>query len=757
MSILLPRRSSKRCAIVGLAAFAYVTAAHAQTYTPVKDLPGGGLVARMRSALSGIGEGGTARDIRWNMISGELWFDLDGWKTLDLATGAVNAADPNRGGGGPPESATASRAMREGRDRRPPRGRQFTREQSPDGAWTAISENGNLFLERSGDNASGERVQVTKDGTADLKYGQASWVYGEELDQTTAMWWSPDSRFLAFYRFDEAKVGDYYFLSGWTETKTRLESEAYPKPGEPNPTAEILVHELATGKTVVVERFNADGAAKATNGNDEYYLYNVRWTPDGSELLYSRTPRRQDVLEVLAADPRTGRSRLVVRETQETWQENRPMMRFLEDGKRFLWETERTGFKHLELRSLDGSLISTVTAGAWPVESVVLVDEEAEQVWFTAWSAPVAVRQQLHVARFDGSDAARVTSADFHNTDFEISPDRSFVAATAETTTVPRHTVVYKVGGDESGGGANDAAPFARLGEGSTKGFETHELARSELFTCKAADGITDLYGKIQFPPAFDPARKYPLVVETYGGPSVRLVTDRFDPGDPSTALGFILVTVDNRGTPGRGKAFEGATYLKLGVMDADDQAAAVAHLAATRPYIDGARVGITGHSYGGYMSAIALIRRGDVFAAAVAGAPVTDWRQYDTIYTERYMRTPEENREGYDAGSCVKHATKLRGKLLLLHGMVDDNVHPNNTFELANALQSLNRPFSMMMFPNSDHGIRSASLESMKWSFFVEALAPAVPEWPSRSSPGEQKADAASDGANPEPTEEVR
>jgi len=757
MSILLPRRSSMRCAVVGLAAFAYVTIAHAQTYTPVKDLPGGGLVARMRSALSGIGEGGTARDIRWNMIAGELWFDLDGWKTLDLATGAVNAADPSRGGGSPPESATASRAMREGRDRRPPRGRQFTREQSPDGAWTAISENGNLFLERSGDNASGERVQVTKDGTADLKYGQASWVYGEELDQTTAMWWSPDSRFVAFYRFDEAKVGDYYFLSGWTQTKTRLESEAYPKPGEPNPTAEILVHELATGKTVVVERHRAGDAAQAADGNVEYYLYNVRWTPDGSELLYSRTPRRQDVLEVLAADPRTGRSRIVVRETQETWQENRPAMRFLEDGKRFLWETEKTGFKHLELRSLDGSLISTLTAGAWPVESVVLVDEEAEQVWFTAWSAPIAVRQQLHVTRFDGSDAVRVTSVDFHHTDFEISPDRSFVAATAETTTVPRHTVVYKVGGDESGVGANDAAPFARLGEGSTKGFETHELAPSELFTCKAADGITDLYGKIQFPPAFDPARKYPVVVETYGGPSVRLVTDRFDPGDPSTALGFILVTVDNRGTPGRGKAFEGATYLKLGVVDADDQAAAVAHLAATRPYIDGARVGITGHSYGGYMSAIALIRRGDVFAAAVAGAPVTDWRQYDTIYTERYMRTPEENGEGYDAGSCVKHATKLRGKLLLLHGMVDDNVHPNNTFELANALQSQNRPFSMMIFPNSDHGIRSASLESMKWSFFVEALAPAVPEWPSRSSRGEKKADAASDRANPESTEEVR
>jgi dipeptidyl-peptidase-4 len=246
---------------------------------------------------------------------------------------------------------------------------------------------------------------------------------------------------------------------------------------------------------------------------------------------------------------------------------------------------------------------------------------------------------------------------------------------------------------------------------------------------------VTELYGKLHFPPKFDPSRKYPLIVETYGGPTVKLVIDRFEAGDAVAALGFILMTVDNRGTPGRGKAFASAAYMKLGVVDADDQAAAVAHLVAARPYIDGARVGITGHSYGGYMSAICAIRHTEVFAAAVAGAPPTDWRQYDTIYTERYMRTPQENPEGYDAGSCIKQAAKLKGKLLLLHGMMDDNVHPNNTFELANALQAINRPFSMMLFPNSDHGIRSPSVESVKWSFFVEALAPVAPDWPTKSA----------------------
>jgi dipeptidyl-peptidase-4 len=413
-------------------------------------------------------------------------------------------------------------------------------------------------------------------------------------------------------------------------------------------------------------------------------------------------------------------------------------MRFLKDGKRFLWETEKTGFKHYELRSLDGALLSTVTKGEWPVESIVLVDEDAGELWFTAWSGKVAVQRQLHVAKLDGSECVRVTGDDFNHSNHRISPRGDFVIATAETTAVPQHTVVY----------ARNGTRVATLAEGSTKGFATHGLTPSELFTCKAADGETDLYGRIAYPPAFDPTKKYPVVVDTYGGPSIRLVTDRFDAGDQRTALGFILVTVDNRGTPGRGKKFESGAYLKLGQVDVDDQAAAVTHLAATRPFVDGTRVGITGHSYGGFMAAIGVIRRGDVFHAGVAGAPPTDWRQYDTIYTERYMRTPQENPEGYDAGSCVKNAGKLTGKLLLLHGMMDDNVHPNNTFELANALQSVNRPFSMMLFPNSDHGIWSPAVESVKWSFLVEALSPETPNWG-------KKAKSDGDGAEAARTEE--
>ena len=696
-------------------ASALPASAVAQTYTPIKEIPGNELMRRMEIALEGLGKGGDIGNAKWDAAAGTLWFEKDGWKKLDLASGAITASEA-----APPETAVDSRPNRDRGERRPARGRQFTSADSPDGAWKAISEHGNVFLQPTGDGA-GERIAVTTDGSADIKYGQASWVYGEELDQTTAMWWSPDSRFVAFYRFDESKVKDFFILGGWTETNTRVESEAYPKPGAPNPTASLLVYEVATKRTVPVDSFSAKSGAVA---DTEYYLFNVLWTPDGSELLYSRTPRRQDVLDVLAANPGTGASRLVVEERQDTWQDNRPLMRFLKDGKRFIWESEKTGFKHFELRTLDGVLLRTLTSGAWPVDRIVLLDEDAGDLWFTAWSGTVAVQQQLHVARLDGSSSARVTTADFHHGDFRIAPDGRHVIATAQTTQIAPHTVLYARSGKAP-------VTLARGDiEADLRNRKTHRLTPTELFTCKAADGVTDLYGRIAFPPAFDPAKKYPVIVDIYGGPTVRLVTDTYSAGNPRAALGFILVTVDNRGTPGRGKAFESAAYLKLGVVDADDHAAAVQHLAATRPYIDPARVGMTGHSYGGFMTAICLIRRGDVFAAGVAGAPPTDWRQYDTIYTERYMRTPAENPEGYDAGSCVKQAAKLTGKLLLLHGMVDDNVHPNNTFELAQALQSLNKPFSMMLFPTSDHSIRSPSAESVKWSFFVDALKPEVPAW---------------------------
>ena len=245
----------------------------------------------------------------------------------------------------------------------------------------------------------------------------------------------------------------------------------------------------------------------------------------------------------------------------------------------------------------------------------------------------------------------------------------------------------------------------------------------SELFSFETVDGTETCYGRIHYPSNFDPSEKWPILVNVYGGPESRAIRNTYAVSDPMTEFGFVIVQIDNRGTEGRGKAFEGATYLKLGQVDLDDQAQGVNTLLERHEYLDEERVGITGHSYGGYMSALALLRHPNVFHVAVSGAPVTDWRNYDTIYTERYMRTPEENPEGYRKGSCVDLAENLEGDLLLLHGMVDDNVHPSNAWQLVNEWQMKNIPFEMQFFPTSAHGIWAPASRSAKWSFLVEHL----------------------------------
>jgi dipeptidyl-peptidase-4 len=261
----------------------------------------------------------------------------------------------------------------------------------------------------------------------------------------------------------------------------------------------------------------------------------------------------------------------------------------------------------------------------------------------------------------------------------------------------------------------------AVLAEGDAAAFERENITPPELFSFTADDGKTTIYGQLFKPRDFDPERKYPLLIDVYGGPHSVGVTNRFSPGIAQCEFGFLIARIGNRGTMNLGKAFESANYLQLGLVDLDDQTAGVRFL-ASRPYVDGSRVGIFGHSYGGYMSALALLRYPDVWHVGIAGAPVTDWKNYDTIYTERYMRTPQENPEGYKAGSCIEHASKLKGHLFLLHGLVDDNVHPSNTWQLVDALQQAGKRFDLMVYPNNAHGF---GYEELKWEYLIRHLKP--------------------------------
>jgi dipeptidyl-peptidase-4 len=587
------------------------------------------------------------------------------------------------------------------RRRWPGRGRQFDHETSPDGQWEAVCEDYNVFLHATG---SEEVIAVTEDGERKFRCGQANWVYGEELDQTTAMWWSPDSRKLVFYEFDEREVPDFMLLNGLTERRPGLLREGYSKAGEANPIAGLLLYDLPSGRTIRIETREDD---------EECYIYNVRFTPDGSQVLFSRMDRLQHELQVMAADPQTGESRVVVTETQPTWQDHRPYMQFLDDGRRFIWETEKTGFRQFELRDVDGRLLARLTDGDYPAFRVQRIDEEKGVMYYTASGNAHPLHVHLFRVNLDGTGLRRLTREPAGHR-VEFSPDGKWFITCYETVTQPPTTALYDVEGRRVATlAATDFAALQALG-----------YPEPELFSFKADDGETDLYGSLYKPPGFDPRLKYPLVIDVYGGPGSQAVRSRYRTTQPGCEQGFIVARIDTRGTGGRGKAFLGAVYRKLGIVDIKDQADGVRYL-TRRPYIDADRVGIYGHSYGGTMSALAVLKFPDVFHAGVAASGVTDWHNYDTIYTERYMSLPADNPEGYEESACTKYVSQLEGKLLIQHGMIDDNVHPTNAWQLVDALQDAGKEFEIMFYPNSGHGLPAYAVHE-RWAFLVRHLRPA-------------------------------
>jgi len=659
-----------------------------------ETLPGYDRYKLVTDSMNKLVTGGRISRINWNeelplleFVRDDVKYQID-IETLVLSEREVETDDGDDG------SSTPRR-----RTRGPGRGRQRTTETSPDKNYIARCVDWNVIIDRA-DEDDPQRITVTTDGTRKRRFGKASWVYGEELSQNSAMWWSPDSTKLAFYELDETDVKDFYLATKLTEWRTELETEGYPKAGEPNPIAKLWIYDVPSGETTAVQ----------IGDDPEQYVYQVRFSPDGSLLLFNRTNRHQNVLELVAADVETGESRVVVTETQRTWQRNRPYIKFLNDGQRFIWQTEKTGWLQYELRDLNGSLICSLTRGDYPAAEILNVDEESGVVYYMAYSDDHPLNAQLHRVGLDGKGQTRLTREPMNHRVW-LSPDRNYFVTTYETAEIPPTSALYSIEGEW----------LATLGESNASQLDEFGLTAPELFTCKAADGVTDLYGLLYKPSNFDPRQTYPLIIDVYGGPQSQRVRSRFRAANAYCEFGFLIAVIDNRGTGGRGKAFEEAVYLNLGIVDMADQVAGVRFL-TQRSYVDAERVGIFGHSYGGYMAALAILKHPDVFDVAVASAPVTDWRNYDTIYTERYMRTPAENPDGYDQGSCLTFADQLTGKLLLMHGMVDDNVHPSNSWQLIDKLQHAGKSFSMMFFPTYAHRIRGPA-NAIRWEFLYDHL----------------------------------
>jgi dipeptidyl-peptidase-4 len=621
---------------------------------------------------------------------------------FDIAEGKATEAAPT--GGAEPQAPPAGRRRRIGGVER---GRQLAAVLSPDGSLKAFCKDRNLWI---GDAKGLIEIAITTDGSAKdrIKYATASWVYGEELNQNTAMWWSPDGKKLAHYRFDESKVPDYFLQLDQTKFQDRLDTEAYPKVGAPNPVVDLFIYDLASKTTTRVDVRDGRPFEDDVVG---HYVYNVAWSPDGSELLFNRTNRLQNVMEFTAADPATGKCRVVVREEwPASWTDNSPDMEFLADGKRFVWTSERTGFRNLYLYELSGKLLATLTDHRSDVGRVVRVDEKAGQLYYMARSGDNPMKEQLHRVGLDGAGDVRLTDPAYHHA-VDLAPDGKHFVDVAQTHDIPPSTRLVEV---EAGGKI-----IAELAVSDLSKFEALGLKRVELLKFKAADGETDLYGMLHKPSDFDPSKKYPVIVQVYAGPATNAAREVFATPSPLTEYGFLVAAFDSRSAAGRGKRSLDAVYKKLGRTEIDDQAAGVRSL-WDRPYVDKDRVGITGTSYGGYASILCLLRYPEVFRAAVASSSVTDFRQYDSIYTERYMATPKENKEGYDLGSAMTYADKLKGRLLIYYGTADNNVHPANSMQLIQALQRAGKSFEVQVGPDMGH---SAVNRDRMMEFFIENL----------------------------------
>jgi dipeptidyl-peptidase-4 len=612
----------------------------------------------------------------------------------------------------------------------PERGRQVATAASPDGKLKAFYRDRNLWLS---DADGGHEVGLTTDGNEKdrIKYGTASWVYGEELSQTTAMWWSPDSTRLAYYRFDEKQVDDYYLQVDQTKLYSRIDVEAYPKAGRPNPVVDLYVYDRASVKSV---RIDVRDGKPFDNTVVGHYVYNVAWSPDGTELLFNRTNRRQNVLELVAANTATGACRVIIHEEWPTgWVENRPTMVFLKDGKRFIWESERSGWRNFYLYDLSGRLLRPLTAyTAFEAASLVKVDEDAGLVFYTARDGDNYMKTQLHRVGLDGKGDIRLTDPAFNHTigscmprpagarggpraggagSCGIAPDNKHVVDQYQTHDKPPATRLLDAKGKiVTELAASDMTKYGQLG-----------FRKAEMFTYMAADGKTPLHGIINFPSSFDPAKKYPTLVSVYGGPASASNTARetFVPPLPLTEYGFLVLNLDSRATPGMGKRTLDAIYLKLGQVEMDDMAEGVKAL-WSRPYFDKRRVGIYGTSYGGYSSLMCVLRHPEVFRVGSASSPPTAWYHYDSIYTERYMWIPEENKDGYEAGSAMTYAEKLDGRLLIYYGTADNNVHPTNSMQLIAALRKAGKSFEVQVGPDAGH---SGVAPDRMMEFFIENL----------------------------------
>jgi dipeptidyl-peptidase 4 len=574
---------------------------------------------------------------------------------------------------------------------------------SPDSRWISFSRSANLFVVNI---SSGAVTTLTTGGSEEVLKGKLDWVYPEELDTRTAYWWSPDSAKIAYYEMDERPV-TRYSIADMNSPSGGTEFTRYPQAGEANPIVRVGVVNVTGGQTKWMD----------TGANTDVYLARVNWLPDSRRIAIQRLNRGQNQLDLLFADVATGAAKIILTESDKYWINISDDLYFFSDNKRFLWSSERSGYRHFYLYDDSGKELAQLTSGEWAISDLggfgpgaanhPAVDEARGYVYFITNKDDVRETQLYRVSVSDKSLTRITKEAGSHSA--RISPDTSAFVDTYSNATTPARQDLYRM----------DGTRVAVVNEGKVPELAEYKLSPVEFVTV-TADDDTKLNASIIKPVDFDPSKKYPVLINVYGGPHVQLVRNgwgglRYLLDEVYAAKGYIVFTLDNRGSWGRGHAFETPLYHHMGKIELQDQLAGVKFLKSLG-YVDPARIGITGGSYGGYMTLEALFNASDTFKLGVSDAPVTDWKLYDTIYTERYMGRPQDNAEGYKDSSPVNQAENLKGKLMLVHGTGDDNVHFANSVELLNALIDTGRyPDELMVFPGRGHGISDAAARMLE------------------------------------------
>ncbi|QGZ41659.1 dipeptidyl-peptidase-4 [Pseudoduganella flava] len=559
---------------------------------------------------------------------------------------------------------------------------------SPKGKYVSFVRDQNLYVI---DLATGQEKALTTDGKGTLHNGEAEFVAQEEMHQFTGYYWAPDDSAIAYRRYDEAQVPVARRFEIYAE-RTDVVEQRYPAAGDPNVVIELRIVNPATGATKSVDL-----------GQDkDIYLVRADWNADASKLLFQRQARNQKKLELIAVDVATLAQKVLVTETAKTWVEVNDDLRFLANGRGFIWSSERSGWNHLYLYDMDGTLKHPLTQGEWNIDGLLAVDEKAGKVYFSS-NKDAVIDKQTYVVALDGRDAAkprRVTQADgWHDTTFSRNGEL-FVDTFSDPATPPQVAIRKP-----------DGAVVAWLEKNEVNANHPYFQYKSdhlpvEYGTLKAKDGQT-LYWSMIKPWHFNPAKKYPVYLSTYGGPTAQHVTRKW--GDLfeqyMAQQGYVVFRLDNRGSGRRERAFSDAIYRNLGKAEVEDQLAGIDFL-GKQPFVDAKRIGVYGWSYGGFMTLRLLSQGSDKIAAGVSGAPVTDWRLYDTHYTERFMDKPSENPEGYKDSTVFAHVDGLKSHLLLIHGMADDNVLFTNTTKMIDALVNRGVQFELMTYPGAKHGV---------------------------------------------------